>query len=76
MSTLQGSAIHTAVTSAQAKARSKPRSNNLKILIDEDSGDMAIHSYRYGNDKTIIIPLDEMPDKYQAFFAGFVLTNR
>jgi len=68
MALLQGGTINS------SKARLK--SNNLKILIDEDSGDIAIHNFRYGNEKTLIIPLDEMPERYQSFFAGFVLTNR
>lgn len=56
-------------------ATPRPKANNIKVLVDESSGAIAIHYFKYGGEKTLILSLDEMPERYQAFFAGIVLIN-
>ena len=56
-------------------ARKTSSAPGLIIKIDEDSGAFAITGIGYKFNKTIILSLDEMPARYQAYFANFVLNK-
>lgn len=46
---------------------------DFRIVADEETGDLCISVDRYQFSKSIILNMDEMPDRYKAFFAKYIL---
>ena len=50
-----------------------PVRRDFQVQVDEETGAVCITSTGYKFDKSIILSLDEMPERYQAYFAKYIL---
>ena len=48
-------------------------SPDFRIVVDEDNGAITIMGMGYRFSKSITLTMDELPDRYQAFFATYLL---
>lgn len=51
------------------------QSDEFKLVLDDESGNIAIIGTKYGFTKSIVLSIDEMPDRYQAFFTKYLLSK-
>ncbi len=50
-----------------------PRGPDFRVVVDEDNGAITIMSTGYRFNKSITLTIDELPDRYQTFFATYLL---
>lgn len=50
-----------------------PERSDFRVFVDEESGSICVTATGYKFDKSIILTLDELPERYQAYFAKYVL---
>jgi hypothetical protein len=55
------------------KDRKTTASRDFRIVADESTGDLCISVDRYQFQESMILRLDELPERYQTFFAKYVL---
>ena len=50
--------------------------SKFKIIVDEDTGAITIFGEHYNFNTAITMTLDELPDRYKAYFANFKLCEK
>lgn len=57
------------------KNRKHSFTNNFKLSMDEETGDIVVIGASYRFNKTIILSMEELPDRYKSFFTQYILTK-